>query len=167
MPQALTNRQKFCHFGKRLLTNVVYKCKLYARFTTVNERGIVMDKDYNISETEWKIMEVVWQNPNIGFGEIKNELSDMGWSDSTIKTLIRRLVAKQALGFEEAGGFNKYYAKVGQDECRKRETKNLIDRIYNGSVKMLVTNLVNDSNLSDDEAKKLMDIISKMEEGDK
>lgn len=125
-----------------------------------------MCKDYNISETEWKVMEVVWENPNIGFGEIKNLLSDMGWSDSTIKTLIRRLVAKDALGFEEAGGFNKYYAKAEQNECRLKETKNLINRIYNGSVKMLVTNLVNDSNLTEDEAKKLMDIISKMEDGE-
>jgi len=125
-----------------------------------------MCKDYNISETEWKVMEVVWENPNIGFGEIKNMLSDMGWSDSTIKTLIRRLVAKDALGYDEVGGFNKYYAKAEQNECRLKETKNLINRIYNGSVKMLVTNLVNDSNLTEDEAARLMDIISKMEDGE-
>lgn len=126
-----------------------------------------MTKDYNISETEWKIMEVVWQSQGIGFGEIKNSLSDTNWSDSTIKTLIRRLVAKGALKFEEKGGSNKYFAVAGQDECRLKETKNLIDRIYNGSIKMLVTNLVNDSNLSEDEAEKLMDIISKMEDGSK
>lgn len=126
-----------------------------------------MTKDYNISETEWKIMEVVWQSQGIGFGEIKNSLSDMNWSDSTIKTLIRRLVAKGTLKYEEKGGANKYFATVSHDECRLKETKNLIDRIYNGSVKMLVTNLVNDSNLSEDEAEKLMDIISKIEEAGK
>ena len=126
-----------------------------------------MNKDFNISETEWKIMEVVWQSEGIGFGEIKNSLSDMNWSDSTIKTLIRRLVAKGALKSEDNGGVNKYFAVAEQDECRLKETKNLINRIYNGSVKMLVTNLVNDSNLSEDEAEKLMDIISKMEDGSK
>lgn len=126
-----------------------------------------MTKDYNISETEWKIMEVVWQSQGVGFAEIKNALSDMNWSDSTIKTLIRRLVAKGALEFKENGGVNKYFAVAEQDECRLKETKNLIDRIYNGSVKMLVTNLVNDSNLSEDEAEKLMDIISKMEDSTK
>ena len=144
---------------------MVYKCKLYARFTDVDERRSVMCKDYNISETEWKVMEVVWRtSSNVGFGEIKNALCDTGWSDSTIKTLIRRLVAKGALKFEEKGGSNKYFAVAVQDECRLKETKNLINRIYNGSVKMLVTNLVNDSNLSADEAEKLMDIISKMED---
>ena len=126
-----------------------------------------MTKDYNISETEWKIMEVVWQSQGAGFAEIKNALSGMNWSDSTIKTLIRRLVAKGALEFKEKGGVNKYFAVAEQDECRLKETKNLIDRIYNGSVKMLVTNLVNDSNLSEDEAEKLMDIISKMEDSTK
>ncbi len=123
-----------------------------------------MSKDYNISETEWKVMEVVWATPYLGFGEIKTALSDTGWSDSTIKTLIRRLVAKEALGYEEKGGYNKYYAIAEQNVCRLKETKNLINRIYNGSLKMLVTNLVNDSNLSEDEAEKLMDIISKMED---
>lgn len=126
-----------------------------------------MTKDYNISETEWKIMEVVWSSRGMGFAEIKNALSDMNWSDSTIKTLIRRLVAKGALEFKENGGVNKYFAVAEQDECRLKETKNLINRIYNGSVKMLVTNLVNDSNLSEDEAEKLMDIISKIEEAGK
>lgn len=126
-----------------------------------------MTKDYNISETEWKIMEVVWSSRGMGFAEIKNALSDMNWSDSTIKTLIRRLVAKGALEFKENGGVNKYFAVAEQDECRLKETKNLINRIYNGSVKMLVTNLVNDSNLSEDEAEKLMDIISKMEDSTK
>ena len=125
-----------------------------------------MTKDFNISETEWKVMEVVWQTPNVGFGEIKNALCDTGWSDSTIKTLIRRLVAKQALGFEEKGGSNKYFAVAEENVCRLKETKNLINRIYNGSVKMLVTNLVNDSNLTPDEAEKLMDIISKKEDAD-
>ena len=121
-------------------------------------------KDYNISETEWNVMEVVWEKKNATYSEIKNSLADMGWSDSTVKTLIRRLVAKGALGFEEKGSFNEYHALVTREECSLKETKNLINRIYNGSVKMLVTNLVNDSNLSEDEANKLMDIIAKMEE---
>ena len=146
------------------MTNTVYKCKLYMRFTSVNERRLTMNRDISIAETEWKVMEVIWENPGATFGDIKNELIGTGWSDSTIKTLLRRLVAKDALGFEDDDGRYKYRALVSQDECRLKETKNLINRIYNGSVKMLMTNLVSDSGLSDDEAAKLMDIISKIEE---
>lgn len=123
-----------------------------------------MKKDFSITETEWKIMEAVWDNPNISFGEIKNSLCDSAWSDSTIKTLIRRLVAKGALNYTEDGGHNRYSASISREKCQLKETKNLIDRVFGGSLKMLVASLTHESSLSEEEAEKLMDIISKMEE---
>ena len=126
-----------------------------------------MNKEINITETEWKVMEVLWQKPRLTIGEIKNALSDMGWSDSTVKTLVRRLTQKAAVGIDDTAGQFIYYPLVSEDSCRKRETKSLIDRIYHGSVKMLMTSLVSDSDLTEDDAKRLMEIIDKMEEGSK
>ena len=44
-------------------------------------------------------MEYLWNNPMVTITEIRKALSPTGWSDSTIKTLVRRLVSKNAVSF--------------------------------------------------------------------
>ena len=124
-----------------------------------------MNKEIHIAETEWKVMEILWAKPMLTIGEIKDALADSEWSDSTIKTLVRRLCKKGALGIDDSKGQFLYYPLVNEEECKLKETKNLINRIYNGSVKMLMANLASESKLTDEETKKLMDIIDKMEGG--
>ena len=124
-----------------------------------------MNKEIHIAETEWKVMEILWAKSMLTIGEIKGALSNSDWSDSTIKTLVRRLCKKGALGIDDTNTQFLYYPLVNEEECKLKETKNLINRIYNGSVKMLMANLASESKLTDEETKKLMDIIDKMEGG--
>ncbi len=126
-----------------------------------------MKKEITIAESEWYILELLWATPMLTIGEIKKGLEATSWSDSTIKTLVRRLVSKGAVEIDDTSGQFHYKAIVKEHECRLKETKNLINRIYHGSVKMLMANLVSDSNLTKEETKQLMDIIDKMESDDK
>ena len=126
-----------------------------------------MKAHISIAETEWKVMELLWKKSNITIGDIKIGLEDTGWSDSTVKTLVRRLVQKGAVRADDSLGQFRYSPLVGESECKRKETRNLIDRIYNGSVKMLMANLVSESNLSPEEAERLFEIIDKMESDNK
>ena len=120
-------------------------------------------KNYNISESEWKIMQILWNKPNLTIKDITSALSNSSWSYSTIKTLVLRLHKKGAIGADTTIGNFKYYPVANENDCLKRETKSLIDRVYGGSVKMLMASLADDSKLSKSEIKNLMDIIDKME----
>ena len=124
-----------------------------------------MSKEFHIAETEWKVMEALWQTPGITMGEIRTILVHTGWSDSTIKTLVRRLAQKGAVDIDDSGTQYRYYPAVSEHECKLKETKSLINRIYHGSVKMLLTNLVSGSNLTEEETRQLMEIIDKMDGG--
>lgn len=124
-----------------------------------------MKKEINISESEWLIMEVLWKNPMCSIGDIKKDISTTGWSDSTIKTLVRRLVSKNAIAINDEEANYRYYPLLSQEECRLKETKSFINRIYNGSVSMLVTNLAANSSLSEKETDELLSLIDKMEKG--
>lgn len=124
-----------------------------------------MEQEYNITDAEWKVMEFIWAHPYSTMGEIRESLEKTtGWNSSTIKTLVLRLVKKDVLQAEGSARNNKYSARVKEDECRRKETLNFLDRIYNGSVKMMVSNLVRDSKLSGEEIDELMSIIDKMED---
>ena len=121
-----------------------------------------MNYEINISESEWTVMEYLWNNPMVTITEIRKALSSTGWSDSTIKTLVRRLVSKNAVAINDEAATFRYYPLISQQECRLKETKSFINRVYDGSVSMLVTNLVADSNLTDKETEELLALIEKM-----
>lgn len=121
-----------------------------------------MKNEINISESEWTVMEYLWNNPMVTITEIRKTLSSTGWSDSTIKTLVRRLVSKNAVAINDEAATFRYYPLISQQECRLKETKSFINRVYDGSVSMLVTNLAADSNLTDKETEELLALIEKM-----
>ena len=124
-----------------------------------------MKNEINISESEWTVMEYLWNNPLVTITEIRKALSSTGWSDSTIKTLVRRLVSKQVIAVNDEEANFRYYPLVSQQKCRSKETRSFIDRVYQGSVSMLVTNLAADSNLTEKETEELMNLIEKMGKG--
>ena len=121
-----------------------------------------MKNEINISESEWTVMEYLWNNPMVTITEIRKALSPTGWSDSTIKTLVRRLVSKNAVAINDEAATFRYYPLISQQEYRLKETKSFINRVYDGSVSMLVTNLAADSNLTDKETEELLALIEKM-----
>lgn len=121
-----------------------------------------MKKEINISESEWIVMEYLWSNPLVTITQIRKALSYNGWSDSTIKTLVRRLVSKKVVAINDEEATFRYYPLISQQECRLKETKSFINRVYDGSVSMLVTNLATDSNLTDKETEELLTLIEKM-----
>lgn len=128
------------------------------------DRRVDMESSKSISESEWKVLEILWDKPGSLIGEIRDALSDSGWSYSTIKTLVARLVKKGALRAEDSPQGKRYYPEVDEDESRRDETKHFLERIYNGSVRMLFSNLVKGSKLSEEEAEELMGLIDKMED---
>lgn len=69
-----------------------------------------------ISDSEWEVMRVVWAKGEIKSGEIIRILKQKHqWSDSTIKTLIGRLVDKKALLTHRQGRAYVYQAHLDQD----------------------------------------------------
>lgn len=52
-----------------------------------------------ISDAEWRVMQVIWDKSPITANEVVDKLkNNTHWKPKTIKTLIRRLVEKKALG---------------------------------------------------------------------
>ena len=66
--------------------------------------------------------------------------------------------------YENSDKGRAYYPAVSEESLKSRETQHFIDRIYNGSVKMMFASLVKDSNLSKNDAEELMQLVDKMED---
>jgi BlaI family transcriptional regulator, penicillinase repressor len=119
-------------------------------------------KNLSISESEWKIMKVLWERPELTLKEIAGSLEDTAWSYTTIRTLVTRLLEKGAIAADKTAGNFKYSPAVSENECKFKEMNRFLSRVFDGSVSMLVSTLTKDSNLTEEEQKELMNIIEKM-----
>lgn len=115
----------------------------------------------NIPDSEWKIMKVIWKKSPMLGGEIVEALeAETDWNPKTIHTLIRRLVAKGAITAKKEKTYYSYYAAVSEDECVKKETKTLLEKCFNGSFNMLITNFIKDEKLSEKDIQELQDLLT-------
>ena len=123
-----------------------------------------MSKEINISDSEWQIMRAIWEKPNMTLKEIAESTKDCGWSYTTIRTMVNRLCDKGIICADKSICNNfKYYAVVLEEECKIKEVKSFLNKVFDGSASLLVSMLAKDSKLSDKEQEELMNIISKMD----
>lgn len=115
-----------------------------------------MAKQIRISESEWLVMELLWeQAPRLG-NEVVSELAPRhGWSGNTVKTLLNRLVKKGALRFKKEGRAYLYRPAVPQEQCIREEGRRFMDRVFGGSAAPLLMHFIEDAELSADEIKEL------------
>ena len=118
----------------------------------------------NITESEWKVMEVLWDTSPLTLREILLQLKGKTpWSTTTVRTLLVRLMDKGAVKADKSIANFKYSPLIEKEVCQKQEARNFLDKVFNGSMGMLVSTLVKESQLSDEEREELLKIISKMD----
>jgi len=119
-----------------------------------------MENYSKISDAEWHVMKVIWKNPYCTASEVIKALEGYKeWKPKTVKTLIRRLVEKQVLGYEVSGREYKYYSLINEQECIKSESNSFLQRIYRGSIKALLLNYIEDNNLSKEDIEELSNLL--------
>ncbi|WP_442601943.1 BlaI/MecI/CopY family transcriptional regulator [Paenibacillus sp. KN14-4R] len=113
-----------------------------------------------ISESEWEIMKIIWKTSPITAEQILLQLSSSTeWSDQTVRTFINRLMKKKAVGFERQGRSYLYYPLVSEKECVKSESQSFLKRVFGGAADIMVTNFLEDANLSEHEIEQLEKIL--------
>jgi BlaI family penicillinase repressor len=86
-----------------------------------------------ISNVEWEVMRVVWDQAPIPASDIVAQLQTRyDWQPSTIRTLVGRLVKKRALRATRDGKRFLFSARLGQDECLQKESRSLAERVFGG-----------------------------------
>ena len=126
-------------------------------------------KTLKISEAEWSIMKVLWDNQNqssgMTLGEIVQRLTEpTGWSNTTIRTLIIRLAEKGAVSIDKTTGVYKYTPNARKDECVKYEVDSFVERVFDNSPYKLMASLVTQCTLSDSERKEIIRILENVKD---
>jgi predicted transcriptional regulator len=102
-----------------------------------------------ISDAEHAVMEVLWDESPLTAQDVAERVDpDRGWSANTVKTLLGRLLAKNAITHEEDGRRYLYRPAVQRGDYVAGESRRLIDRLFGGKLTPLVAHLAERDELS-------------------
>ncbi len=113
-----------------------------------------------LGRVQTQIMQVLWDRGEATAREITEELNRASLiAHSTVQTLLRGLLDKQAVSFKEQGRTFVFRAVVASDKVRKSATKDFLGRVFNGSAKELVSYLLKNEKISAREMEELKALI--------
>lgn len=119
-------------------------------------------KQVNLSDSEWKLMERLWESSPRTITQLVHALSpETGWAKATIITMLARLETKGAVRWENGGRARQYYPVVSREEASAAETRSFLDKVYHGSVGLLVNAMASENALSREEIDALYEILQK------
>ena len=138
--------------------------KSRVRYNDVNKMiNEVNFMKYNtgLSENEWYIMQILWENSSATLRELCDSLKDSkGWTKHAISSFLKRMQEKGAITADESGKVKRYLPLWDKEETILEETHSIMDRVYQGNLLLMVSNAVKEQKLSKteiDELKKMLD----------
>ena len=121
----------------------------------------------NLTNSEWYVLDCLWERSPMTVMELVAALGDRpGWAKSTTITTLRRMEDKGLVHCDLEGRTKHYTPMVSSDRAARRETRSFLDKVYRGSVGLMMSALAEDQALSKAEIDELYEILRKAEEGE-
>ncbi len=121
----------------------------------------------HLTPNEWYVMECLWQNPNCTGREAVEFLKKtVGWSRSTTLTMLRRMTEKGMIACREENSLLVYTSLLDREKATCQETDNFLNRVYQGSISMLLSAVTRRSQLTKEELDNLYRILEEVETRD-
>ncbi len=118
-----------------------------------------------ISEAEYAVMEVLWTKSPVTAAEVCDEVcAARGWSLATVKTLLGRLVAKQAIASQPEGRRFLYSPLIARADYVGGESRRLMDRLFGGRAAPLFAHLAEQEALSDQDLAEIEALLKELKQ---
>lgn len=118
--------------------------------------------DCKISDAEWIVMKVLWEEAPLTAAKIVESVSSTkDWSPKTIHSLISRLVKKGFLGVNKEMPLYEYYPLVDKRDSILDETRSFIQKVYDGSIHLMLANFIKEEKMSEEEIEELERLLNK------
>ena len=117
-----------------------------------------MEREVQLPEAQMEVMEVIWDKGGRAmFGALGEELASRGksWKSNTILTLLSCLADNGMLTVHKQGRLNEYVALVSREAYQQAQARLLVDRVFGGDTKHLISALVSQEYLTEDDYEEL------------
>lgn len=119
----------------------------------------------SISEAEAAVMEALWRNAPLSAQEILAQIGPRhGWREGTVKSLLNRLLRKRAVKAARDGRRYLYRPLLSRERYVFGESKNLLDRLFDGRVAPLVAHFSERRKLSEKDVAQLRQLLRELDD---
>ena len=113
-----------------------------------------------LTKAEWSVIKAVWENEPCTAPAIQEKLfQPTGWTYSTVRTLMDRMVVKGVLRAKKEGKLTIYNSAVTRARAQRGELFYALKHAFNGALTPMVQCLLENHDLDADELNKLESLI--------
>jgi len=117
-------------------------------------------REYELTEAEWDIIEVVWEHEPCAAPTVQEELAARKkWTYSTVKTLMDRMVVKGLLTTERIRNLILYRSAISQKDAQRGELMRTVKRAFGGAFTPMMQFMLESNALSARELEGLEEMI--------
>lgn len=115
-------------------------------------------------DSELKVMEILWRCGKRSATALSQDLArTVGWNKNTTRTVIKKCIAKGAIRREEPGFY--CIPLIQKTQVQQEETRNLIDRMFDGSAGLFLSGFLQSNTLTPEECAQLERLIDELKGG--
>ncbi len=109
-------------------------------------------KPVELTEAEWRIMKALWDGEPCTAPDLQARLEPgTGWTYSTVRTLMDRLVGKGLLAARKQGKLTLFKSRVTREQAQRGELQYALKHAFDGAMPPLVQCLLDTGGLSESE----------------
>ena len=121
-----------------------------------------------LAESEWQIMNALWKGHPATARELTERLpGDVRWAYTTVKTMLTRLEAKQAVSERKNKNVSIYEALVSPQAARGSAWSNFLNQAFDGATEPLLHFLVRERKLTKKQRRQLAQLLEEEERREK
>lgn len=118
--------------------------------------------DFVLGDRELDVMGVLWDLGSGTVAEVRDKLpADLAYT--TVLTILRNLEAKELVHHTAEGKAHRYHPRVARKTARRSALARVVDKLFHGSPEQLITQLVEDEQLSAEDLRRLRALLSTQE----
>ena len=119
-----------------------------------------------LADREAELMEILWEHGPSTVAEVRARLNDE-LAYTTVLTILRNLESKGYIGHEGEGRAHRFSPVIGRESAQRSALRHLAAKLFSGSTSLLLTQLISDKALTDEEIACVRRLLSQRERGGK
>ena len=112
-----------------------------------------------LSEKEEALMRAMWKLDKAFAKEVRAEMPQPWLHINTVSTMMKRLVDKEFLKYEDFGSTYRYYAAISKKDYTNQYIRPELSRLFGGSIKDVVAFFAEEEEISVEELKEVIRMI--------
>lgn len=115
-----------------------------------------------LTEAEWIIMKVVWENEPCAAGTVQEALANSkDWAYSTVKTTMDRMANKGFLKIQKIRNLQLFSSVISEVDAKRGEFRKMLKRAFDGALTPMMQFLIEHEGLSKAESAQLRKLVNK------